>query len=165
MEDFQEKVFKETKKSIRLQQWQLFIAVIGVLVGIIGVLVVVIGPDDVMDFLKNTFGGGNEKTKPYQPPPPESISKLIEDLKKEPLTPKRLVYLKEHINFIPGPFSLAELNNILDEFALKEHKFEITQLLQSRIKDDRPASELERFLNQFNNYQRDKALRLLKGRN
>ena len=165
MNDFEKDVIKKTDESIDLQRRHLSIGKIGLFVAIIGLFVAIIGmlgPDNVMDFLKDLF---RDREKTESVPPSESISKLIESLKKEPLTPKRLAYLKEHINFIQGPFSLAELNSILDTFPFKEHKFEITELLQPRIKDDHPASELERFLNQFNKYQQGKALRLLKGRN
>ena len=165
MRNFEEIVLALTKKSVRLQLWHLIAAIITLLITIITLLVAILGPDDIKDFLEDIFGGGNGEKDLVPPPPPKNISELTEHLRKEQSTPERLTYLKEHVNFIQGKFSLAELNSILDEFAFKEHKFEITQLLQSRIKDDRSASELKRFLNQFNNYQRGEAGRLLKGGN
>ena len=162
MRDFQEIALELTRKSLRLQWWHLIAAII---IAIITLVVMIIGPDDIKDFLVDIFGGGNIEKESVPPPPPKNISELTEHLRKEQLTPERLTYLKEHINFIQGKFSLAQLNNILDEFDFKEHKFKITELLQSRIKDDHSASELKRFLNQFNNYQRGKARRLIKGGN
>ena len=96
-----------------------------------------------------------KEPEPQAPPQPIGVeklplSKLIEILKDLSSLSYRLEFIKDNINFMPDVLSLKELNDILDLFSRRSYKLTVTKIFLSRLENNYPNREFERFKGQYN---------------
>ena len=111
--------------------------------------------------------GSEEEPEPQVLPQPIGvgelpISKLIDILKDLSSLSYRLEFIEDNINFMPHVLSLKELNDILGLFSTMSYKLEVTEIFLSRLENNYPDNEFERFKNYYsNNDYKVKAINLL----
>ena len=102
----------------------------------------------------------SKEPEPQVPPQPIKVgklplSKLIEILKELSSLSYRLNFIKDNIDFMPEVLSLKKLNDILDLFSNCSDKLTVTKIFLSRLENNYPDSEFERFKDHYalNNYK------------